>query len=78
MSYTKEELLFRQVLEEMGIPVQEGQGGITIEGIPAAKYLDKHDIFEVPEEFIQVGVSVEEKHQEELFSDGNSDLLNAA
>lgn len=25
--------LFRQVLEEMGIPIQEGQGGITINGI---------------------------------------------
>ena len=28
-----EEELFRQVLEEMGIPIQEGQGGITINGI---------------------------------------------
>ena len=30
---SKDILLFRQVLEEMGIPIQEGQGGITINGI---------------------------------------------
>ncbi len=47
---SKDELLFRQVLEEMGIPIQEGQGGITINGIPAAQYLNEHDIFAVPEE----------------------------
>ena len=50
MSDTKDILLFRQVLEEMGIPFQEGQGGITINGIPAVQYLDEHDIFAVPEE----------------------------
>ena len=50
MSDTKDELLFRQVLEEMGIPIQEGQGGITINGIPAVQYLEEHDIFAVPEE----------------------------
>ena len=47
---SKDVLLFKQVLEEMGIPFQEGQGGITINGIPAVQYLDKHDIFAVPEE----------------------------
>lgn len=36
MSDTKDVLLFRQVLEEMGIPIQEGQGGITINGIPVS------------------------------------------
>lgn len=49
MSYTEDVLLFKQVLEEMGIPLQEGQGGITINGIPATQYLDEHDIFAVPE-----------------------------
>ena len=47
---SKDILLFKQVLEEMGIPFQEGQGGITINGIPAVQYLDEHDIFAVPEE----------------------------
>lgn len=41
-----EDELFRRVLEEMGIPIQEGQGGITI---PAVQYLEEHDIFAVPE-----------------------------
>lgn len=50
MSYTEDVLLFKQVLEEMGIPLQEGQRGITINGIPATQYLDEHDIFAVPEE----------------------------
>lgn len=50
MSDIKDILLFRQVLEEMGIPIQEGQGGITINGIPAVQYLEEHDIFAVPEE----------------------------
>ena len=45
-----EEGLFRRVLIEMDIPIQEGQGGITINGIPATQYLDEHDIFAVPEE----------------------------
>lgn len=45
-----EDELFRQVLEEMGIPIQEGKGGITINGIPAVQYLEEHDIFAVPEE----------------------------
>ena len=47
---SKDVLLFKQVLEEMGIPFQEGQGGITINGVPATQYLDEHDIFAVPEE----------------------------
>lgn len=79
MSYTKDELLFRQVLEEMGIPIQEGQGGITIEGVPAAQYLDEHDIFAVPEEvFIQVVFSAEEEYQDELFDGRENNLRNAA
>ena len=50
MSDTEDVLLFKQVLEEMGIPFQEGQGGITINGIPATQYLDEHNIFAVPKE----------------------------
>lgn len=41
-----EDELFRQVLEEMGISIQEGRGGIAI---PATQYLDEHAIFAVPE-----------------------------
>lgn len=79
MSYTEKELLFIEVLKEMGLDFKEGPGRITIEGIPAAQYLDEHDIFAVPEEvFIQVGFSAEEEYQEELFDDRESNLRNAA
>ena len=79
MSYTEKELLFIEVLKEMGLGFKEGPGRITIEGIPAAQYLDEHDIFAVPEEvFIQVGFSAEEEYQEELFGDRESNLRNAA
>ena len=79
MSYTEKELLFIEVLKEMGLDFKEGPGRITIEGIPAAQCLDEHDIFAVPEEvFIQVGFSAEEEYQEELFGDRESNLRNAA
>nr|DAO55047.1 MAG TPA: calcium uniporter protein [Caudoviricetes sp.] len=79
MSYTEKELLFIEVLKKMGLDFKEGPGRITIEGIPAAQYLDEHDIFAVPEEvFIQVGFSAEEEYQEELFGDRESNLRNAA
>ena len=64
MSYTEKELLFIEVLKEMGLDFKEGPGRITIEGIPAAQYLDEHDIFAVPEEV--------------LFGDRESNLRNAA
>lgn len=79
MSYTEKELLFIEVLKEMGLDFKEGPGRITIEGIPAAQYLDEHDIFAVPEEvFIQVGFSAEEEYQDELFGDCDNNLRNAA
>ena len=53
--------MFIEVLKEMGLDFKEGPGGITIEGIPATQYLNEHDIFEVPEDFIQVSFSAEEK-----------------
>lgn len=42
--------LFKQVLNDMGIPLQEGKGWITINGIPAAQYIEEHDIFSSPED----------------------------
>lgn len=37
--------LFKEVLEDMGIPLKEGSGGITINGIPALEWLDTHELF---------------------------------
>lgn len=37
--------LFKGVLEDMGIPLKEGSGGITINGIPALEWLDTHKLF---------------------------------
>lgn len=37
--------LFKMVLEYMGIPLKEGSGGITINGIPALECLDTHELF---------------------------------
>lgn len=37
--------LFKRVLEDMGTPLKEGSGGITINGIPALEWLDTHELF---------------------------------
>lgn len=37
--------LFKRVLEDMGIPLKEGSGGITINGISALEWLDTHELF---------------------------------
>ena len=37
--------LFKRVLEDMGIPLKEGNGCITINGIPALEWLDTHELF---------------------------------
>ena len=37
--------LFKRVLEDMGMPLKEGSGGITINGIPALEWLDAHELF---------------------------------
>lgn len=37
--------LFKKVLEDMGIPLKGGNGGITINGIPAIEWLDTHELF---------------------------------
>lgn len=41
----KEVELFKRVLEDMGIPLKERNGGITINGIPALEWLDTHELF---------------------------------
>lgn len=38
--------LFKKVCEEMGIPLEDGKGEITINGIPALEYYKTHDLFE--------------------------------
>lgn len=37
--------LFKMVLEDMGMPLKEGNRGITINGIPALEWLDTHELF---------------------------------
>ena len=37
--------LFKKVLEDMGISLKEGSGGITINGITALEWLDTHELF---------------------------------
>ena len=37
--------LFKRVLEDMGIPLKEGNGGITINGVLALEWLDTHELF---------------------------------
>lgn len=45
-SITSEDVeLFKRVLEDMGMPLKEGSGGITINGIPALEWLDTHELF---------------------------------
>ena len=44
-SITDKVELFKEVLEDMGIPLKERSGGITINGIPALEWLDTHELF---------------------------------
>lgn len=44
-SITDKVELFKEVLEDMGIPLKEGNGGITINGVPALEWLDTHELF---------------------------------
>lgn len=37
--------LFKRVLEDMGIPLKEGSGVITINGVQALEWLDTHELF---------------------------------
>lgn len=53
MSYTKNELILKEVLKDMNLDFKEGSGGITVEGIPADQYLAEHNIFVEPEEEVQ-------------------------
>ena len=39
-------LLFKEVLEEMGLDLDPTPGGILINGIPAEEYLKTHSLFE--------------------------------
>ena len=41
----KEVELFKGVLEDMGIPLKEENGCITINGITALEWLDTHELF---------------------------------
>lgn len=44
-SITDKVELFKGVLDDMGIPLKEGSGGITINGVPALEWLDTHELF---------------------------------
>ena len=37
--------LFKRVLEDKGIHLKEGNGGITINGVTALEWLDTHELF---------------------------------
>lgn len=45
MQYSPDELLFKKLVEEMGLEWDETPGEITINGISAIDVLEKNDIF---------------------------------
>ena len=45
-SITSEDVeLFKRILADMGTPLKEGKGGITINGVTALEWLDTHELF---------------------------------
>lgn len=79
MIYTEDELLFIQVMKELGLDVHEWPGEFTINGIPADEYLNEHDILDVPEsKFISVNISAKELYKNELFLADSIDFVEAA
>ena len=74
-----DELLFVQIMKKLGLDIHEGKVDFNINGISADKYLEKHNIMEVPESnFVQVCFSAEEEYQDELFDGRENNLRNAA
>ena len=79
MNYTEDEVLFIETLKEMGVDFKEGQGEVAIEGVPAAKYLEKHDIFKVDEEqYISLDIFGKEIAENEIYTLDSETLLQAA
>ena len=79
MNYTKDELLFIETLKEMGLDFKEGQGEVSIEGVPAAEYLEKHDIFKADEEqYISLDIFGKEIAENEIYTLDSEALLQAA
>lgn len=79
MKYTEDELLFLETLKEMGVEFQEGQGVVTIEGIPATEYLETHDIFETHEkQYISLDISGKGISKNEVYTFDSENLLQAA
>ena len=79
MKYTEDELLFIETLKEIGVEFQEGKGEITIEGIPAAEYLETRDIFDAHEkQYISLDISSKEILKNEVYTFANENLLQAA
>lgn len=46
MEYTRDELLLKEVIEEMGLVWDETAGNITVNGVPAVELLKSDNIFE--------------------------------
>lgn len=46
MRYTDDELLLKEVIEEMGLVWDEAEGCITVNGISAVEFLSSNNIFE--------------------------------
>ena len=45
MKYTKDELLLKEVIEEMGLLWDETAGDITINGVSAVEFLNSNNVF---------------------------------
>ena len=79
MRFTDDEMLFIETLKDMGVEFQEGQGGLTINGVEAVEYLQKHDIFEVPEEqYISLDISSQGISENDIYMLDSESLLQAA
>ena len=46
MEYTKDELLLKEVIEEMGLVWNETEGNITVNDVSAVELLNSNNIFE--------------------------------
>lgn len=46
MGYTDDELLLKEIIEEMGLIWDETDGCITVNGIPAVEFLSSNNIFD--------------------------------
>lgn len=80
MQYNEDELLFKAVIEDMGLVWDDTPGEITVEGIPATDYIKNGSLFEQVKIQYQSNVEINSRilQNQSIKVDLDSNFLYAA